>query len=130
MKRFLFFAMYMATICCAIFESPLQAHGFAAGTLVKSPTGYIPIEQIKPGEEVICFDLQNQCVTRKVTHIHQFKSRELAHLIINGEFVICDVGHQFYVLDAERPQWVQARHLMRDWKILSHCVDACFMGNT
>jgi len=56
---------YIFTFLC-LFASFLNAEGFIAGTLVKTPAGYEEIQNIQTGDLVLSCDFQNRCVPRAV----------------------------------------------------------------
>lgn len=62
-----------------LFSPPLHGHGFQIGTLVKTPSGYTPIEKLKIGDPVYSFDdtLSKQCQTSIVA----IKQEQHAHAI-------------------------------------------------
>lgn len=79
------------------FYGLLQAEGFCAGTLVKTPGGYTPIEQLKLGDGVISYSLKEQATTvAKVVAISVTPVREYFEVDLPGEQLCVSPDHQFY----------------------------------
>lgn len=71
---------------------------FVAGTLVLTPTGLVPIEQIKAGDIVISTDPDTMETAHKtVLETYIRETGRLVHLTINGETIITTCDHPFYV---------------------------------
>jgi hypothetical protein len=51
------------------FIQALIADGFLTGTLVKTTTGFLPIEQLQVNGAVLCFDLVNAYIARPIIYI-------------------------------------------------------------
>jgi hypothetical protein len=78
--------------------SAVNASCFVAGTLIKTPNGDKPIEDIRPGDAVLCFDP----VTRKVEASQVTKLQKLSRSIVisdiraGGTKVSCTPRHLMY----------------------------------
>jgi phage terminase large subunit-like protein len=76
---------------------PLTGQGcFVAGTLVSTPAGSVPIEVIKPGDQVLGYDgvaLQN----RNVLAVRELERHVLRVTTVSGRVVYCTDDHPFYV---------------------------------
>ena len=52
----------------------LHGHGFVEGTLIRTKTGYIPIEKLKEGDKVLCFSPDGNLTKKKITKVHRKKN--------------------------------------------------------
>ena len=83
--------------------------GFVAGTLVKTPTGYKPIEQIYIGDTVSTYDCAS-LVSATVMAIKEKNTCLLIRIILNnGQEIIADYDQLFYVIDHN--EWIPADQL-------------------
>jgi hypothetical protein len=86
-----------------------QQEGFVAGTLVKTPNGYTPIEQLQAGNTVIGYDQQTGYTERKVLNVIQQEASYYVKLSLSN--ITCSIGtHQKFYL-SHHNAWAQARHL-------------------
>jgi len=82
---------------------------FPAGTLVSTPMGMRPIEQLTEGDEVHAYDFEaNAVVTRRIEQTLQRESYELVQLGIDGETIEATKSHPFWVEDRG---WIEAGSL-------------------
>lgn len=81
------------------FDAVIYDECVAAGTLISTPSGRVPIEQIQVGDEVLGFDHQlNKVVATRVRHT--FRRLSKAQLvIINGVRLTCN--HPVWTLEEE-----------------------------
>lgn len=63
------------------------AEGFAAGTLVKVPNGYVKIEDLKVGDLVICWDDRQKFVVRPIFFITKKRESRYACIRIDDEII-------------------------------------------
>lgn len=68
MKRYTIILSFISLVFIS-FVALLGATGCAAGTLVKTADGYIPIESLKKDDTVLCFDFKDALVEKPVTRI-------------------------------------------------------------
>ena len=88
---------YVSFLLLVILAGPqiLFGEGFVVGTLVKTASGYTPIEQLTRGDSVICYDFESQCVERPVLQVVHTTSRHQVHIITaRGEEMIVDQDHR------------------------------------
>lgn len=114
MKRMLLFL-------CLLTTSLLHGEGFIAGTLVKTPTGYTPIEELKIGDTVICFDLKGSCLEKKVTYTHQKHVTRFLIITVNNKEIIVADDHTFYIPSEEK--WVIAEELKIGHVLFKNCLE-------
>jgi hypothetical protein len=84
---------------------------FAAGTLVATPGGLVPIERIRAGDEVVSFDVEaRQVRTSRVTATFVTLDRDVVDVHLAGDIEPLRVtpGHLFYRRDGA---WVGAEAL-------------------
>ncbi|MGC2310113.1 MAG: hypothetical protein WA432_00635 [Candidatus Babeliaceae bacterium] len=62
------------------FTLSLCGKGFIAGTLVKTPDGYCPIEKVKVHDQVICHDPKAHAVARPVIAVKAQPASNFIHL--------------------------------------------------
>jgi hypothetical protein len=83
---------------------------FAAGTLVQTPDGLVPIEQIKEGDSVFAYDFsENRVVERKVLATINHITDYWVLVGINGEQLKATRSHLFWVESVNA--WVSALNL-------------------
>lgn len=71
---------------------------FAAGTLVATKNGLVPIEDIKPGDMVWATDEETgETALKEVVRLFQNETNEWVHITANGEEITCTPTHPFYV---------------------------------
>jgi len=92
-----------------LLSSLVYAEGFIAGTLVKTATGYTTIENILPGDHVLCFDDQRRLVERPVIFIAKKQIDRYICLMVNNE-VICACCDQ-KLLSVVNNEWVIVQKL-------------------
>jgi hypothetical protein len=100
------------------FLQPLVADGFLAGTLVKTPTGFLPIEQLRLNDEVFCFDLANTYTTRPIIHITTGVTDHYVQLCIDGTYLNVAPDQLLYLPQEER--WIKAEQLTTDHVLLAY----------
>lgn len=114
MKRMLLFLCFLTT-------SLLHGEGFIAGTYVKTPNGYTPIEELKVDDTVICFNLEGSCVERKITHTYQESVTRFFILSVNNQEIIVADDHKFY-MPLEK-KWLTAHELKTGHLLLKNCLE-------
>ena len=82
---------------------------FVAGTLVLTATGHEAIEKIEAGDWVWATDPETgETELKQVVQTFRNETKELVHITVNGEEIVCTPTHPFYV-----PQkgWTEAIQL-------------------
>lgn len=70
---------------------------FIAGTSVLSSVGLVNIENIRVGDKVYAYDEETGEVALKtVVNTFENESRELVHVFVKGEEIVCTNEHPFY----------------------------------
>ena len=90
-------------------------HCFAEGTLVKIDNGYVPIETLKKGDLVACYNFENtEVVYSEVNEVYCNTAESLLKIYIDDEVIECTQSHQFWsVTDKD---WIIAKDLNEgDW---------------
>jgi len=81
-----------------VLPSTAESHGFAAGTLVKTPSSYQQIENIRVGDAVLAFDCAHACtVTRQVTNVICHQAERCRQLVVGTEVIVTDDIQRFYL---------------------------------
>src|SRR5690606_19769556 len=90
---------------CSYYSLSRGAGCFAAGTLVKTPDGWIAIEDLKPNDEVISFDEETGAFTVGIVEtVTEQPAHAILHVSLGTEEEIQVTGDH-PVLTAERT-WV------------------------
>jgi hypothetical protein len=101
--------------------SSLLGEGFPGGTLVKTSSGYVPIEHLQASHKIICYGFKGRCVEQTVTQITKKHVSELVELKVGEENIYVASDHLFF-LPRER-KWVEAKDIRAGDTLLSHCTD-------
>ena len=71
---------------------------FVAGTLVLTATGHEAIERIEAGDWVWATDPETgETELKQVVQTFRNETKELVHITVNGEEIVCTPTHPFYV---------------------------------
>lgn len=73
--------------------------GFSAGTLVKSGDQYVPIELLRVGDVVACYDFIEGYTEKPITHIVSCTSSKCALVVVNKKQIITSSEQQFYSIN-------------------------------
>lgn len=104
-KRSLFLLLFLL--------SPLFAYGgFVAGTVVKTPDGYTPIEQLSTGSLVCSVDQDQVLHISKVEHVVSYQATRAIHFEVSGEVIIAAPSQKFYMHNYDA--WFKAKDIMLD----------------
>ena len=108
----------------------LFGHGFLGNTLIKTPSGYREIQQLKENDSVISYDFAGHCVEGRVNRIFQTTSTDVLHLIVNDNATLSvSPRHLFY--DVKSNVWVPAHELAaRKAVLLQRCNNETFVTYT
>ncbi len=80
---------------------------FAAGTRVRTGTGWESIEALREGDTVISCDFQGeQCVSKTITKTMVSDTLSIVHLKVNGELIEITPNHPVYVVDDGQEEFV------------------------
>ena len=89
---------------------------FVAGTKILTEDGKVPIEKIKVGDYVYAEDPETgEIALKRVAQVFVNETKELVHVVINGEEIITTPGHPFYV---SGKGWVGADELACGDKVI------------
>ncbi len=85
------------------------------GTLISTPTGLIPVEQIQDGDEVIAYnDSTGQLVSSHIGLTAQREVEELIELEVEGQSIVVSLEHPFLT----QRGWIKAQDLTMNDKVL------------
>jgi len=101
--------------------SSLFGEGFLPGTLVKTPTTSIPIEQLQVDEKVICYDFDGHCIERPITNITKATGDSFVEIGIGDEKIYTAPDHKFFLPQTQ--EWIEAKDLTAGHVLLRHCTD-------
>ena len=103
--------MFNITLFSLLFFSILNvcSQGFVAGTLVKTPQGYIPIEQIRPGNQVLSYNYRNAIVPCSVQAIYSYEVDQYIEVITPNNFIGMGLTQRLFL--PKRHEWIQASEL-------------------
>lgn len=85
---------------------------FVAGTLIETPNGTIPIEQIQVGQRIVAFDPSTHHITTdRVSQLHKIEGLKTVETLefSDGRTVTATFEHPFYSVD--RGEYIQAAQL-------------------
>ncbi len=92
--------------------------GFVKGTIVKTSSGFVPIEELNIGDEVYCFDIYNdEFLLRTITDVSRHEVSYLLNIQTNGSHIIADAQQPFYLPVEET--WCYAEDLQPSMVLLS-----------
>ena len=119
MKRILF-------MFCLFTGIGMKGEGFVAGTLVKTPNGYIPIERLKKGDFVLSYDIASWpshefCAPKRVTATGYRYADSITKIFVNGNVIRLAGDHMLY-LPLEK-EWVYAHSVRVGDMLLKDCND-------
>lgn len=92
-----------------LLNSVAMADGFIGGTIVKTPNGFEPIEQLAVGDIVISCNFAGDCVERAITAVSQKKVKDYAEIKIGNEKISVGLEQMFYA--PENNRWISAMAL-------------------
>lgn len=103
----------------AFFTISFAQAGFVEGTLVKtSSEGYVLIEELCIGDEVYCFDTNNnEFLLRTITKISTHEVSYLLYIETNVNHIITDTEQLFYL--PVEDTWCSAEDLQPNMALLS-----------
>lgn len=94
--------------------------GFVSGTLVKTSSGCVPIEQLKENDIVISFDFKDQQLTEgKIAKISKTKVDRFVEVAVNDQRLVVASDHKFFC-PFEKNHWVNAQDLKQNHFILKN----------
>lgn len=104
-------------------SSFIFSEGFVAGTLVKTSTGYTPIEQLCVGDLVICFDGNNNCVERPIINVLRMYAAGYARIYIEDECISISIEQQMY--DVQLQKWITIVDSKKNTSLLRYNFRSC-----
>ncbi len=93
-------------LCKKKFE---KSDGFLAGTLVKTPDGYRPIEELAVGDIVISYDFDGKQTQSKIIDVQRKTVKSFARLNFGQNSLCAAVGQRFFLPEKER--WIKAKNI-------------------
>ncbi|MBP9765346.1 hypothetical protein KBD08_03340 [Candidatus Babeliales bacterium] len=102
------FCLYLSILACNI---SLYA-GFAAGTLVKTPKGYQPIESLQIGDFVYSVTPQRTYNISKVTHTTSYAQPTAIKMVTENDIIIAAPRQKFYLPHEQK--WISAKKIKCD----------------
>lgn len=92
------------------------------GTIISTPSGPVPVEQIQDGDVVFAFDNSTGQLVK--AHVQGTASRQVEELIeleVDDNTIRVSLEHPFLVIRDGYEQWVEAQYLTADDEVL--CAD-------
>lgn len=114
-----FYPIFLSFLFACPFNGQLFAEGFLHGTHIKTPTGYVPIEQLKKHDLVICCDDGWSFAERPVIAASKKQVVRYIKIIIDDE-VICAAADQKFYAPLQK-KWVEAQSIVPGDILLSKC---------
>ncbi|MBI2352969.1 hypothetical protein HYV11_01850 [Candidatus Dependentiae bacterium] len=91
--------------------------GFVAGTLVKTPCGYIPIEKLKTKDVVYGIDKNGNISPTILTHTISYQRKKYVHIVIENQRLIVAQSQKFLL--PLKYVWCKAKKIHEKDAILS-----------
>lgn len=91
---------------------------FVAGTPVKTPSGDVPIEHLRPGDFVLSVDHNTgSVVSRRVVRTFTSRSTRRVRIAVNGKTIVCTANHPFFVKGAgyAEAESIRQGHMLCMW---------------
>lgn len=86
--------------------------GFVSGTLVKTPNGYIPIEQLDSGHTVLTYDFKSKSiVSNEIAKIHKNRAKIIIQISLNNNNIYVSESNRFYCSLDNKSSWISAKKL-------------------
>jgi hypothetical protein len=97
----------------------LYGEGFVKETLVKTPSGYAPIETLQEGDLVICYDFQGNCVKKPITQVTKKWTVTLVELCLGEVYLYAAPDHLFYL--PQEHTWLATKNIKPEQVLLKAC---------
>lgn len=92
--------------------------GFIAGTLVKTPSGYVKIETLQEQDSLVCYDFENNKQKNcSILSIHKKIIVNPISVELSNQIIITTPNQKFYF--AKIKQWLDV-FAIRNFKLLNH----------
>lgn len=112
-----FYVIFFSFFVGFLVERQLVAEGFLHGTQVKTPIGYVAIEELQVNDFVMCCDAEWSFVERAVIALHKKRFTHYVKIIVGAEFICVAVDQKFYI--PQEQIWCEARYLVPGDMLLS-----------
>ena len=90
-----------------------------AGTLISTPKGQVPIEQIQGGDEIYAYDSSlGQVAVSQTDQLYRRESNEVFEIQVESELLVVTGEHPVMT----RRGWVEAKDLTEDDEVLCDVV--------
>lgn len=99
-------------------ERQLFAEGFLHGTQVKTPIGYVAIEELQINDSVMCCDNAWSFTEQSVIALHKNKVTHYIKIMMGNESICVAADQKFYV--PKEQIWCDAQYLMPGDVLLSN----------
>ncbi len=97
-----------------------QCASFSADTLIATPDGDKPISEIEVGDVILAYSEATEEVDiYHVSATHNQRHDSTLDITIDGETLHTTDEHPFYVIRDNEEQWVEAKHLQADDRVLA-----------
>jgi hypothetical protein len=107
------FSFFFLFIPCFIY-----CEGFLAGTLVRIPTGYYKIEELKPGDLIVGYDFTSNKITgSKILAIYKERIDKYIQLSCNNNKIIgVSPTQKFYLFNLKK--WAKLQDILNNPRLL------------
>lgn len=100
----------------------LQSEGFSAGTLIKTPTGYKPIENIQINDAVLCDDLNGGSAYGTVVGLQQELADAYAIIFFSNNRCL-KIAHDQLLYVKDKQQWINVDNLIPGDALLNYSTE-------
>lgn len=114
---------------CLLFNQLITAEGFVSGTMVRTPSGYVPIDQLKENDEIISYDFENAAFAiDTIIKIRKHRTNKIIQINFDGQILEVAPDHKFYC-PRSKQRWVQAKYLKKQHLILKNILELVRIDN-
>lgn len=108
-------------IIALFINSQILTEGFISGTLIKTKNKYVPIEQLKENDSVICYSFKNkELYESKILKVKKQHYDKAIKIKSSGIEIIAAPDHKFYLPLHPKKRWVFASELRPKDSILKN----------
>lgn len=123
--------------CLLLSASSLNA-GFVAGTLIYTPNGHLPIENLRENDLIFSYDFETSSIIQdKIIKLIKKKNDKIIHLSINNEFLEANLNQKIYSIkknDLSNIDWIKSENIKKNQLTFSSNgflrIDDVFESNT
>lgn len=117
LERFFIASIALIMACTLLQPTYLAGEGFVEGTLVGTPSGYVPIDELSAGDSVVSYNMQTGALEYDVVSRIEQKTIDSFVLITLGETLLAVAPEHRLYCPFEEDAWVMARAITKQHQI-------------